>query len=393
MNRMLSSSQADSAFDGNPHTGAMLREQLFPAFLENKVLQIERIPEHRERYPEMKDPSVVEVNKNQYIMYASIGSSLSQKWIIGRFEASNPSGVWKELPPVEFENLDGPEVCAPAIMVDSTHHESNWNMYVQTSCFSENGIIALATSKDGQHFIGHENAVMSKDTLEHHPHQIVGVYDAGISEVMVDGESHLCLLFSGYRKIGCGDIFMTIRKKNAHESSWNTARCILAQEDVPFHNSPSYEHFEWGLEGAKIIQLSPQCFLLVGVCFLPRPRTHIGTRQRVFFAISNSLEGPFIPLGSPFAPQGQNGMGEHGHPDTLLLGQEMYIYYQERRGDGQPWYLRLARYDLPQLQFYFQKILEELMPMHHPKKPVQDKPTSPASRKTPSAQSVSSFAP
>ncbi len=315
----------------------------------NNLLTIERLEEHKEHFSEIKDPSVVCLPDETYMMYASVGSSVNQKWIVGRFISNHPAGPWKEVEPVEFIGLSGPQLCAPAVTYEETENGTGkWVMYIQTACFEDNGVIAEAVSYDGQIFAGVSASLISRDDVEKDKHPVVGVYDVGISEANVHGEERLVMLFSGYRKVGCGDIYMSYKNKNDMTSEWSKAKCVLAQEDVPFHNKPGDDNFEWGLEGAKIIQIAPECFLMIGVCFLPLPDA-LGKRQRVFFSASSSIHGPFIPLGVPFEPQeNEFEAGEHGHPDTIVIGNDLWVIYQERKADGQPWHLRYAIIDLTQ---------------------------------------------
>jgi hypothetical protein len=326
-------------------TGENLAEFLLPLSLDNHLLSVSRLPEHdNEHFRELKDPSIAQLSDGSFLMYASVGNSVTQKWIVGRFVAPSASGPWTEVAPVEFVNLSGAELCAPAVMYDNKDGKDLFTMYIQTTCFSENGIIAFAESDDGRVFQG-RSAVASKETLAHTVHPVVGVYDAGVSEVVIDEEVYLCMIFSAYRKVGCGDIYMTTKKKYDPDAVWSEAICIIEQENVPFHNMPSDQHFEWGLEGGKILQIFNEMFLFAGVCFLPKPHAQ-GTRQRVFFAASTSVKGPYIPLGTPFHP---TESGEHGHPDVFVKDRSLEIVYQERHGEGMPWHLRFAKYDLEKL--------------------------------------------
>jgi hypothetical protein len=282
-------------------------------------------------------------------MFASIGNVREEKWIVGRFLANTPTGPWQELPPVIFTNITGPQLCAPAVTYEEKNGQPLWTMYIQTCCFAEDGVIVKATSTDGSTFNGEPQPLVTKHTADT-THPVVGVYDVGISEISLEQEPILCLLYSGYRKVGNGDLYMTYRKKFAPEDAWTRGKLILAQEAVPFHNHPSQSDYEWGLEGAKLVQLG-DTFLLIGVCF--QPGRQFGNRQRVFFAGAISIEGPFIPLCTPFRPQNPNlNLGENGHPDTLIIKNDLWIVFQERQDAGSYWHLRAARFDLRQLGSY-----------------------------------------
>lgn len=311
---------------------------------ESRKLKIFRILEHEYLYPEIKDPSVVKVGSGSYMMFASIGNSLTQRWTVGRFIAVHPQGPWTELSPVIFSGINGRELCAPAVSYKKRTDGGMWTMYIQTSCFSEGGTIVKAESFDGYRFYGTMDPVVN-GRWRCGDANIVGVYDAGISEISYRGDMIECLVFSGYRKIGCGDLYMTTRLTNS-ESGWMKPVRILAQEDVPFHNKPGAAVFEWGLEGAKVIGMGQNRYLLIGVCFLNRSEHYAGSKQRIMIAYSDNPYGPYIPAGTLIDPQpNSSGTGENGHPDTILADGSLWIVYQEREGLHSPWYLRSVRFD------------------------------------------------
>lgn len=319
--------------------------------LTNNLVQIKRLEKHLDKHYEIKDPSVVQVADSSYMMYASIGNSLTQTWLVGRFVASHPTAEWQELEPVSFTNLSGPQLCAPAVTFSVVDGSPMWEMYIQTACFEEDGRIVYATSTDGQRFEGQPQPLVTKSDVTQDTIPVVGVYDVGVSEVKLPDKELLCMMYSAYRKVGCGDIYVSYKDKHDRNANWTKGERVIAQEDVPFHNRPDYEHFEWGLEGAKLLQLSDDCFVIIGVCFMPKPAHFLGTRQRVFMAAASSIHGPFKPLGLPFVPMSSvHQTGENGHPDTLIEGNKLWVIYQERTGDGQPWHLRTAAFDLPALE-------------------------------------------
>lgn len=321
----------------------------------NILLNVQRMSESLPRYVEIKDPTVVQKTNGNYMMFASIGNSIEQHWKVGRFISEKADGVWQELPAVEFEDIAGPQLCAPAVSYEEKNGQELWTMYIQTACFEENGVIAVATSTDGHHFIGQTQPAITRESITKKPSEVIGVYDVGLSEVKKNDQELLCMLYSGYRRVGCGDIYMSY--KNKQDEKWSEGECIIAQEEVPFHNSPASEAFEWGLEGAKLIQLADDCFVIIGVCFLPRPNEFLGHRQRVFMAASQNMNGPFIPIGLPFVPSHHERTGENGHPDTFMNGDKLCVVYQERAGDKQPWYLRLAQFETQELEKFIRSIL------------------------------------
>ena len=182
---------------------------------------------------------------------------------------------------------------------------------------------------------------MTKERIPAGEYNNIGIYDVAVSDISLNGTAFECMAFSGYRRVGCGDVYLSLREKASVPQEWGTPYLVLRQEDVPFHNRPDSPHFEWGLEGAKILQLADDAFLMIGVCFLERDKSYSGTRQRVFFAAASSPGGPYSPMYMPIDPtQYGDGQGENGHPDIIDLGNYVGILYQERAGDFKPWHLR-----------------------------------------------------
>lgn len=339
--------------------------------MHSHTLAITRFANHHHTYPQLKDPSVVALPDGSYAMYATLCGRKGAV-AVGRFVAEQPEGPWRELSPVRFHHLNGPELCAPAVRLDYDQERGKyvWEMYIQTSCFKPGGVIALAESEDGCNFYGRREPVLTRASLEPGAAPIVGLYDAGISQLTVGGETAVCLLFSGYsalgknargRFVGVGDLYQSLRFAGG---AWTPGRRILAHEELPFHNQRDAEHYEWGLEGAKLVQLEQDQYLLVGVCFLDRPRRFAGQRQRVFMAASASPFGPFVPVGEPLEPE---TLGETGHPDVLILEDRLVLIHQERLGQKRPWHLRHRDYPLTALR---RRIAEALGQATHPPLPV-----------------------
>lgn len=305
---------------------------------------------------QIKDPTVVALPDGGYAMYATLDAAYMKPGLVGRFTAQDPGGPWQEESPAELDGVTGPEVCAPSVVLEARDGKPVFKMYIQTSCFHEDGVIAVATSTDGIHFKAEPHA-MTKDDL---PAPAISLYDVAVSEVTRGGRECECMVFSAYRSIGCGDIYTALREKGTDH--WETPVLALKQEDVPFHNKPGSENFEWGLEGAKVVQLAEDAYLMIGVCFLDKSKAERGTRQRVFFAASASPGGPFQAMSTPIDPTPyKNGTGENGHPETIDLGEKIGILYQERAGEGEdkPWHLRYAEVDKVDL---LQKVYEKLAP-------------------------------
>ncbi len=310
----------------------------------------------RQHQFEIKDPSVARQDDGTYIMYATVfGPAIGVGDNIGRFHAQNLKGPWTPLKPARIHGVEGPEICAPQIICAKHNGNPLWLMYVQTSCFSEDGMIVQATSENGIDFYATAQPPMTRQNLAPpHADKTVSLYDVSVSDINDRGIPSECMVFSAYRKIGSGDIFMSVRKKG--EEFWPPAQLILKQEDVSFHNHPESPDFEWGLEGAKIMQVDDHCFMLFGVCFLDQDKASIGKRQRVFIAGANTIDGPYTPLEMPIQPtRYRAGKGENGHPDVIDLGDRFGILYQERAGNTAPWHLRYTEMEKKDLKTLVQK--------------------------------------
>jgi hypothetical protein len=317
-----------------------------------------RLSDPDSAFSEIKDPCVVKDGVGTYHLFASIGNSVTQKWKVGHFISTNPSMYWEEVQPVNFEGIYGPELCAPAVTYCAERVNDPWVMYIQTSCFSEQGIIVKATSKDGYHYKGEMTATMDQHHLAGTKTPVVGVYDVGVSDVNLNQQKYECLLLSGYRAIGNGDLYLSYRPAQNHDGVWPEAKLLLAQEELPFHNRPDFPNYEWGLEGAKIVAIAPDIFLLVGVCFKPLGDEFKGMRQRVFFAVSPTLNGPYKPWCLPLEEVMEVKTGEHGHPDVFIEDDKLWMFYQHRMGDGFPWYVRTVNYDLESLAAEGRRVMD-----------------------------------
>jgi hypothetical protein len=327
---------------------------------ESQLVKLQRLGDPEAIYTEIKDPSVIRMKDGSYEMFASVGNSRDEKWKVGHFTAGHPAGSWKEREHVQLHtpeglphNLSGLNCCAPAVFLEERDGKPLYKMYIQTTCFQENGVIAIATSQDGTHFHAQPETVASVNTVD--GKKLVNVYDSGISEIEYKGEKYLYNVYTGCTKTGCGDLYYSIRPKSGTEKDWSRGKLLMDQKDVPFHNQPNVPHFEWGLEAGQVVQLDKDMYLLAGVCFLDKDGAeHDGTRQRVFLAASRTPFGGFVPIGLAAEPQGQ---GENGHPDMIMQEGKLGLLYQERAGDKKPWHLRYTEYDLEKLK---QQVREHL---------------------------------
>jgi hypothetical protein len=116
---------------------------------------------------------------------------------------------------------------------------------------------------------------------------------------------------------------------------------VLRHEHVWCHNERNADVYEWGLEGAQLLELPDGSVLLNAVCFLPGASP--GTRQRVFFAVAQDALGPYEIVGPVLTPIGGHAAGENGHASVVVDGDELTLFFQERSLDDPRWRLGLAR--------------------------------------------------
>lgn len=326
-------------------------------------------PEHAAHPPELKDPSIVRRDDGSYEMFASLGTSTTQTWVVGRFTAKTAEGPWNEEEPVQFTGLSGPQLCAPAVSYDAKQ-DPPYRMYIQTACFEADGKIMVAGSSDGIHFQGDSEPLVTKDSVPDANPPLIGVYDASYSIIRNKGIPQDCLTFTGVTNLhkpdgtiaAHGDVYAQFRDRT-RTGKWSTPCKTLSMEEVPFHNKPhGAGHYEWCLEGTQILDLGRDHYLMVGVCFLDKPAEMSGQRQRVFFAAANNPRGPWRPMHTPLEPDA--AVGENGHPDAFIEGNKLHLYYQERHGDGQGWYLKQTSYELGKLRGEVGEALKKTSPDH-----------------------------
>lgn len=112
----------------------------------------------------------------------------------------------------------------------------------------------------------------------------------------------------------------------------------------PHHNHRDDPDYEWGIEGGQLVELPDGRVLLNATCFLPTGER--GTRQRVFFAIADNVEGPYHSVGPILTPVER---GENGHSTVIIQDNELVLFYQSRiEATSHRWRYGIARCDLAQ---------------------------------------------
>ncbi len=306
-----------------------------------------------------KDPCPVFDGKKWHI-FGSGGSSEAEIWKILHATSSSVDGPWKLEEPCTLEGLSGPHVAAPGVVYD----EGAFHMFIQTEFLGLNGRIEYLNSKDGKTFTFVQTAIQPlQDTLT--PEELTaiqekipeaGLYDSHPS--IINGQKYL--LYSGASEVGRPDIYLVKSTTNTWLGPWQRLRpsrskdAILMHDEVIHHNQRESMDYEWGLEGAQLVQLPSGRIILIAVCFLPEGER--GTRQRVFLAVARHILGPYQTLGHILKPNEGWESGENGHAAAIIHDNTFIIFYQARPQDGN-WKYGTAKIDIAQLEEYLLNFL------------------------------------
>jgi hypothetical protein len=318
------------------------------------------------KYRDTKDPCPV-FDGRQWHIYGSGGSVLSEQWDILHATADDISGPWTEHEALTLPNVQGGVVAAPGVVFE----DGVFHMFVQTDCFRLNGTIEYLTSVDGFSFTYRHTALYSlQETRQQRRNMLTteeseavakqpetGLYDS--HPVIIAGERYL--VYSGMAEVGRPDIYLAKSTHNSWGGDWRREFSphrngpILHHEEVIHHNQPDYGDYEWGLEGAQLIELPGGLILLNAVCFLPYGKR--GTRQRIFLAVAEQILGPYITVG-PLIDPPETGWdaGENGHATGMIEGDDLLIMYQARP-EGGPWRYGLLMIEVEPLTAYLKHFL------------------------------------
>jgi hypothetical protein len=162
----------------------------------------------------------------------------------------------------------------------------------------------------------------------------------------VGGRAHL--VYAAFTTVGQPDVHLAVSESRGWDGPWHRFGPIMRHEDVACHNQRGSAGYEWGLEGAQLVELPDGRVLLNAVCFTPGGP--VGARQRVFFALADDPLGPYDVLGPVLTPIGGEESGENGHATAVVVGDSLALFFQERdrEGDGR-WRYGLATLPIDQL--------------------------------------------
>jgi len=307
------------------------------------------------RFKDVKDPCIVHDGIHWHI-YGSGGDVRSEVWVILHATAPSITGPWTEREPCELRGVCGDHVAAPSVYYDPS--DSAFHMIVQTEFTSIGGTIEYLRSVDG-HVFEHVNTALHSvpDSSE------AGIYDA--HQVLV-GETKY-IVYAGTPAIeGFNNQYIIqpdvhLAYSDSADSSWIgpwvREGIILDHDHIDWHHNPrSHKEYEWGIEGPQILQLPNGTFFLNATCFLANGR--FGTRQRVFFAVSKTIAGPYTSLGPIIDPalyqEHEWLSGENGHATAIIQGNELYLFFQARSSAAHHavdnnWRYGIAVFDIDEL--------------------------------------------
>lgn len=279
---------------------------------------------------DVKDPCPV-FDGQLWHMFGSSGTVTSETWSLLHATAPNHFGPWTEHDPIALP-VGGSGVAAPGVIYDA----GVFHMFIQTEYMKSGGRCEHVVSNDGFRWVVLNSALLAlPDTDED------GIYDP---HPAIIGEKRY-IVYSGMPKfttVPQPDIYLARSQSDSWFGPWKRVGKILDHGDLPHHNSRHHPDYEWGIEGAQLVELPDGRILLNATCFLPdQPR---GSRQRVFFAIADRVEGPYATFGPVLDP---GEPGENGHSTVVIQGRQLLLFYQCRRAaTNHRWRFGVARCDL-----------------------------------------------
>lgn len=278
------------------------------------------------QFKDTKDPCPVFDGASWHI-FGSGGSVRDEKWKILHATAPMMHGPWKEVEPATLIGVEGDHVAAPGVVYDPA--DGLFHMIVQTDFLAVDGTIEYLTSRDGAIFEKVNTALMPVPGTEE-----AGLYDP--HPAVVKGEKYIMysgtprVAHNGVRLVSQPNIFLAKSRTNTWSGPWERLGKVLDHTDIAeHHNQIDHPMYEWGIEGPQLIELPDGKILLQATCFLPVG--NFGSRQRVFFALGDSVTGPYHTLGPVLTdPREEWESGENGHAAGFIKDGLLYLFYQAR---------------------------------------------------------------
>lgn len=282
------------------------------------------------RYKDLKDPCIT-FDGTTWHIYGSGGDTYREEWEIVHTTAPSIDGPWTECGRAKLRGVDGPHVAAPSVVYDP--EDKLFHMAVQKDFMDVGGDIAYLVSADG-HVFSKMRTILAPNNIGQ-----AGLYDPQLCPIK--GKKYLAYasmpdavrLAEREHPLIQPDIYLARSVTDRWSGVWKRGKCILRHEDIAWHhNQRENPDYEWGIEGPELVELPNGQVLLNATCFIEEGRR--GTRQRVFFAVADDVNGPYTSIGPvlpttvPGLPEWENG--ENGHASTFVQGDELYLFYQAR---------------------------------------------------------------
>jgi hypothetical protein len=298
------------------------------------------------QFKDIKDPCPV-FDGEKWHIFGSGGSVIEEHWKILHATAPAMLGPWREESPVILNGLSGVHVAAPGVVYDG----GLFHMFVQTDFLATGGTVEYLISNDGVNFYNQGTALHSISDSDE-----AGIYDP--HPAIIGGQKYL--VYAATPRImkteaffrSWPDVCLARSQSGTWDGPWERMGKILDHSHIAWHhNQHDHPEYEWGIEGPQLIELPNGKVLLNATCFLPNGK--FGTRQRAFFALADTVTGPYITLG-PVIDQDLHEWesGENGHAAAILEGFTLYLFYQARSQQNQDhvhhndWRYGIALFDL-----------------------------------------------
>lgn len=276
---------------------------------------------------DVKDPCPV-WDGRMWHMFGSGGTVTSETWLVYHATAPALEGPWIQQPLIELP-VSGSGVAAPGVV----HEAGVFHMYIQTEFMRSGGRCEHLVSNDGFIWVALPSAFAALEGTEEH-----GIYDP--HPAVIGGQKYIAYsAMPAFDRVPQPEVFLARSRSNTWFGPWDRMGRIVGHEDIPHHNARDHADYEWGLEGPQLVELPDGRVMLNATCFLPEGQR--GTRQRVFFAVADRVEGPYRSLGPVLMP---DGVGENGHSTVMVEGDELTLFYQSRvESTGHRWRYGIAR--------------------------------------------------
>ena len=262
---------------------------------------------------DVKDPCPV-FDGDMWHMYGSGGTVSSETWDIFHATAPSIEGPWTQHPLIALP-VDGSGVAAPGVVFDN----GVFHMFIQTEFMKPGGRCEHLVSTDGFHWTAQQSALLARPGTDE-----AGIYDP--HPAVIGGARYIAYAaMPGFTAVPQPDVYLARSQSGTWFGPWERLGKILDHDEVPHHNARGQPDYEWGIEGPQLVELPDGRVLLNATCFLPHgPR---GSRQRVFLAVADRVEGPYRTLG-PVLETAEPG--ENGHSTVIVTDAEALVIYQSR---------------------------------------------------------------